>query len=121
FTKAKLGNVDSLPNGDVVGDFAESFELSPDGLKATFRIRPNQKWDARAPTNGRDADSEDAMWSYNHWAAGNARRLFLVNSISPDGPALSVNTPDKITFAINLAFSSPPLMTLLAGNTFLSI
>src|SRR6478735_6314259 len=42
FTKAKVGSVDSLPTGEVVGDFAESFELSPDGLKATFKIRPNR-------------------------------------------------------------------------------
>ncbi|HLF78866.1 MAG TPA: ABC transporter substrate-binding protein [Dehalococcoidia bacterium] len=120
-TKAKVGNVDALPNGDVVGDFAESFEISPDGLKATFKIRPNMKWDPRAPTNGRIADSEDALWSYNHWAAGNARRQFLVNSISPDGPVLSVNTPDKNTFVMNLAFPWAPLMPLLAGNPFPSI
>lgn len=120
-TKSKVGNVDSLPTGEVVGDFAETFELSPDGLKATFKIRPNQKWDPRAPTNGRVADSEDAMWSYNHWAAGNARRLFLVNSINPDAPVTSVSTPDKNTFVMNLAFPWAPLFPLLAGNPFPSI
>jgi ABC-type transport system substrate-binding protein len=59
FVKGKLGTVDNLPTGISEGDFAESWEQSPDGLKVTFRVRPGIKWDPRAPTNGRIADSQD--------------------------------------------------------------
>jgi peptide/nickel transport system substrate-binding protein len=118
FVKSKLGSVANLPNGSVEGDFAESFEVSPDGLRATFKVRPGVKWDPRPPTNGRIADSGDMVWSYNHWAAGNARRQFLVNSINPDAPVLSVATPDKNTFVMNLAFPYAPMLNLLAVNPY---
>jgi peptide/nickel transport system substrate-binding protein len=118
FVKSKLGTGDGLPNGSVEGDFADSFEVSPDGLKATFKVRPNTKWDPRAPTNGRIADSGDMLWSYEHWAAGNARRSFLVNKINADAPVTNVSTPDKNTFVMDLAFPYAPLLNLLAVNPF---
>ncbi len=116
--KGKLGTVDALPNGSVEGDFAESFEVSPDGLTATFKVRQGQKWDARAPTNGRLADADDLKWSWDHWATGNSRRSLLINSVNPDVPVTSWSNPDKSTFVVKLAFPYGPMMTLLAVNPF---
>jgi ABC-type transport system substrate-binding protein len=38
---------------NVVGDAAASWEVSPDGLQVTYKVRPGLKLDPRAPTNGR--------------------------------------------------------------------
>ena len=116
--KSKLGTVDELPNGTVEGDFCETFEVSPDGLTVTFKVRPNTKWDTRAPTNGRIADSQDVLYSYNRWAATNPRRSFLNNAVNADAPVTSVTAPDKNTFVMKLMFPYAPLMPLLAVNPF---
>jgi hypothetical protein len=36
----------------VEGETATSYELSPDKLTLTLKLRQNMKWDSRAPTNG---------------------------------------------------------------------
>src|SRR5437588_2642623 len=38
--KSKLGTFANAPDGSVEGDAASSWELSPDGLQVTFKMRP---------------------------------------------------------------------------------
>ncbi len=118
FVKSKLGTVDALPTGDVEGDFAESFELSPDGLTLTFKVRPGITWAAEAPTNGRTADATDMAFSYNRWADANPRRSLLVNDVDPNSPVTGVEAPDAETMIMHLAFPYSPLLPLLAVNPF---
>src|SRR3546814_17899402 len=54
---------------DQVGDLAESWEISPDKLQITFKLRPGPKWDARPPTNGRAVDASDVAYSWQEWSA----------------------------------------------------
>jgi len=41
-------------NGKVTGDLAESFEISPDGLVYTFKLRPNIVWHDGHPFSAED-------------------------------------------------------------------
>lgn len=40
--------------GEIVGDLARSWEISPDGLRYTFRIRPNARWHDGIPVTADD-------------------------------------------------------------------
>jgi ABC-type transport system substrate-binding protein len=51
---------------EVIPD-AASWEISPDGLTYTFKLRPNLKFDPRPPTNGRIMNSADVKWSWEHY------------------------------------------------------
>ena len=46
-------------NFDIEPDFAESWEVSPDGLTITMKLRANAKWHNKAPVNGRAVDASD--------------------------------------------------------------
>ena len=48
------------------GDIAQGWELSEGGLRMVVKLRPDLKWDARAPTNGRTLDAaRDVLRKYN--------------------------------------------------------
>ena len=111
--KYATGTLNGLPDGTVEPDFASSFEISADGLQVTFKIREGLKWDGRAPTSGRVADSEDVAYSWQRWAERNPRRAELSNAINPEAPVESVSTPDKSTAIFKLAFPYAPLLPLL--------
>ena len=66
--KFKPGKYPAAADGSSEGDLAESYELSPDKLSITFKIRPGMKWDSRAPTNGREIDAQDVAFSFNKFA-----------------------------------------------------
>ncbi len=46
--------------GEIVGDLAESWDISDDGLTYTFRIHQNVRWH-----DGEALTAEDIAWSYN--------------------------------------------------------
>jgi peptide/nickel transport system substrate-binding protein len=92
--------------GEPTGDAAERWEISPDGLKITFKIRGNLGTDPRPPTNSRNLDAADVLSSWNRWASVSTLRGDILNSINPGAPITSVETPDNSTFVVNLAFPS---------------
>src|SRR3954469_548318 len=71
---------------NTVGDAASSWEVSPDGLQVTYKVRPNLKLDSRAPTNGRAVTSADFKFSFDRYAAKGVNRTVLFNASSPEGP-----------------------------------
>src|SRR4051794_32858937 len=50
-------------------ELAESWELSPDKLQLTLKIRADAKLDPRAPTNGRAMDAQDIEFTWKRWEA----------------------------------------------------
>jgi peptide/nickel transport system substrate-binding protein len=108
--KYTIGTRDGLPDGTVEGDFADSYETSPDGLSVTFKLRPDLKFDTRPPTNGRVATSEDVKFSWDRWVAGHAKGGDLSAERNPDAPVLSLSTPDATTVVMNLAYPFAPLL-----------
>jgi peptide/nickel transport system substrate-binding protein len=116
------GKYPNTPKGDVTGDFAESWELSPDKLTMTMKLRQNNKWDSRAPTNGRFTDSSDVMWTWNKVrTVGNYKNDLLYDAkVAPDAPIESISAPDANTITIKLKKPSTALLLTLAGwrNSF---
>ena len=102
----------ALPTVDP--DAAASWEVSPDGLTYTFRVRPNQKYDPRPPTSGRTLNSADIKYSWDRYEELNPFRNFLANRADPFAPVGSVSTPDPETAVFNLAFPYSPFLSLLA-------
>src|SRR5688500_17623189 len=78
--KPEVGYMKSALTGSVVGDAVESYELSPDKLQMTMKLRPN-KWHSIAPVNGRAVDAEDIVFTYNRLAALGTNRAFYVGSL----------------------------------------
>ena len=119
FSLAKYPNA---PAGEVTGDFAESWELSPDKLTLTMKLRQNNKWDSRAPTSGRVADSSDVMYTWNKLKAiGNYKNdIYYDAKVAPDAPVESITAPDASTIVIKLKKPNTALLPTLAGwrNSF---
>ncbi|HLF79345.1 MAG TPA: ABC transporter substrate-binding protein, partial [Dehalococcoidia bacterium] len=100
----KIGTVDSPPDGSAEPDIGTSWEMSPDGLQWTFKVRQGMKLDQRAPTNGRALNVDDIKWSWDRFAAVSASRSQLVNAVVPDAPVTGVTFPDASTAVFKLAF-----------------
>jgi ABC-type transport system substrate-binding protein len=64
----------------VEGETAASYEVSPDKLTVTMKLRQGMKWDSRAPTNGRVIDTDDVLFSWKKFSEVNASGVNLANS-----------------------------------------
>ena len=102
-------------------DAATSWEVAPDGLSATYKLRPNLKFDPRPPTNGKVMTSADVKYSWELFESKAVARANLANSASPDAPILSIATPDANTVTFKLAFRYAPLNPMLAFNRHMYI
>ncbi len=87
---------------DLSPDLAESWELSPDGLQITMKLRANAKWHNNAPVNGRAADSSDVVYSCTRYAASAPLRALVANAANPTAPVLGVSATDAKTVVIKL-------------------
>jgi ABC-type transport system substrate-binding protein len=116
-TRQTLGTHNNLSQGEVEGEFADSWEMSADGLTVTYKVRP-ATFDRRPPTNGRAATSADVKYSWDRFAAGGSRRQDLVNAETPDAPVLGVETPDDQTFVMKLAFPFAPLHAYMGSQFY---
>ncbi len=101
-------------SGAIVGDAAESWEVSDDGLTYTFKMRPGMTWDERAPTSGREMTSEDVIQSWEKFADGSAYRGELVHSVKETAPVESVEAIDDHTVQFNLAFPDGIFLPVLS-------
>jgi ABC-type transport system substrate-binding protein len=105
-------------DGDrVEGEAAASYELSPDKLTLTLKLRQGMKWDARAPTNARLLDSQDVLFSWNKFKTQNASAANIAYDAqrSPGAAVETVSAPDAQTVIMKLNKPDPALLTLLAG------
>ena len=98
----------------ITGDAFESWEISPEGLQISLKLRPNHKFDPRPPTNGRAMTVEDVKWSWDRSVASSAVMAEVLNEKGDAGPLLSLNTPDSRTAVIKLAFPYGGITELLA-------
>ena len=105
-----------LPDGGSEGDFAQSFEVSPDKLQITFKLRPGVKWDSRAPTSGRLADSQDVLTSWKRYTALNpsASDLAYDAAKAPGSAVESVTAPDAQTVVLKMKQPDSSVVPLLS-------
>jgi ABC-type transport system substrate-binding protein len=103
-----------LPLTTVEGEALASYEVSPDGLTITGKLRPDIAYDPRPPTNGRKMTIDDVKFSWEKIKALGKARGTLSNEVSPTAPITSITTPDDKTVLIKLAFPSPSILPNLA-------
>ncbi len=95
-------------------NLAESYEVSPDKLQITFKLRPNAKFDPRPPTNARVATAEDIAFSWKMYEASASRRADVANSVNPSAPILSMTASDSQTLVLKTAFPDSTVLSLIA-------
>ena len=53
------------PEFPFIGQLAESWDISPDGLTYTFHIRRGVHWHNKAPMNGRELTADDIVYNFH--------------------------------------------------------
>jgi ABC-type transport system substrate-binding protein len=115
----KAAKYPETPAGDVEADGAESWEMSPDGLTFTFKLRGNLKLDPRPPTSGRLLNAQDVVFSADKFKATGVSRGEFFNSLSPNSPVDSVTAPDARTVIVKMAFPMANMMSRFAFQRYL--
>lgn len=118
--KFKSGIIQAA-TGEIESDLAESWEISGDKLQITFKLRPGVKLDSRAPTNGREVDSGDVLFTANKVKELSTFRGQLFYDASPLAPIASMSAPDRRTVVVKLQTPDSLIMALLANSRNLSI
>ena len=85
---------------------AQAWDISPDGLTYTFKLRPNVKWH-----DGQPFTSADVSYTI----------LEVLKKVHPRGrtafaKVTAVETPDPLTAVIKLSQPAPPMLTALASS-----
>jgi ABC-type transport system substrate-binding protein len=101
------------PNGTIEGDLAESWELSPDKLTLTAKLEPNAGFAPVAPVNGRLADAQDVVFSWQRLQKEGIGRTELSNALNPQAPILSIEAPDSKTVVIKMKEPNVTIFSLL--------
>lgn len=118
--KFKPGNM-TAPVGEIEGDLAEAWEVAPDGMQITLRLRPDARLDPRAPTNGRAVDVEDVLFSWKKFTEVSGFRGDLHNGTNSGAPIESMTAPDGRTIVVKLAYPDSMTLPLLASAGHLTI
>lgn len=115
-TLVKYGKaVGALPGPETItGDAAESWEVSPDGLTVTFKLRANHTFDPRPPTSGRAMTTADVKYSFERTASISPVSGDLIKKQGSDGPVESLSTPDDKTIVLKLTQPYGPINEMLA-------
>jgi ABC-type transport system substrate-binding protein len=116
----KIGTVADPPDGSVEGDVAASWEMSPDGTTVTMKLRPNMKFDQRAPTNGRNLTVDDVRWSWDKISTLSPDRGNWSNKVASSGPIDSFQFPDSSTIVAKLAFPMGTILRKFAGVFYIA-
>jgi peptide/nickel transport system substrate-binding protein len=98
-------DVDTL---EIVPDLAESWEISPDGLTYTFRLRDDVRWQNVAPVNGRPFTSDDVVATFEAVKQTPAQYAWML------APVTSITAPDPHTAVFTLDRPYAPLLEYLA-------
>jgi peptide/nickel transport system substrate-binding protein len=102
--------------GEMVGDFARSWEWSPDGLQIVMKLRPGVKFHNKPPVNGRAVTIEDVAFSWDRFSRVSATRSAVVNSVNPDAPIVAFSTPDAETVVLRLKEPITYVPSLFGGT-----
>lgn len=97
----------------IEADLAQALpEISADGLTLTFKIRPEAKWQNRAPVNARVVTSEDVKTSFERIKALGVKSPRAGNYTNVD----SITTPDPQTVQFKLKSPQPDLLSAMADQ-----
>ena len=119
--KYKLGTRTNRPAGDVEGDAAASWEITPEGLQLIMKLRPNMKFDSRPPTSGKNLTAADVLFSWDKYSSLAGTRGVLAASAGAGGPITSLSGIDDQTIELKMAYAYAPLLPMLAYHWYLVI
>lgn len=94
---------------EIVPELATQWESSPDGLTASFKIRPGVKWHNVAPLNGRAFTAGDVKFAYERYAKDGVHKSYFNNM-------KTIEAPDDQTLKITLSRPQPDFIIPLAGR-----
>jgi peptide/nickel transport system substrate-binding protein len=103
-------------------DVAESYEVTPDHLQWTFKLRPDVKFHNKPPLNGRLLVAEDVVATYRRFIEGSgpqpqpARYAMILGELID-----SVEAPDEQTVVFKMKVPYPPFLTTIASAQYLWI
>ena len=95
------GHLASSP-GKLRGDMAESWEVSPDKLTFTLKLRKGVTFHNKPPVNGRQVEMDDVIFSWERYSELSPFAQLASNAASPDAPILSVTPTDDSTIVVKL-------------------
>lgn len=96
---------------EIVGDLAESWEVSSDGVTYTFKLRDNVKWH-----DGKDLTADDVVYSLSRYMdpdTKTARSGLFRNYTLPPAEG-GIKKIDDLTFEMKLQFSTGAFMSFFA-------
>jgi peptide/nickel transport system substrate-binding protein len=100
------------PNSfQVIGDLAEKWDVSSDGLTYTFHLRDNAKWHNLPPLNGRKVTADDVLYSYNRFVKDGVQKTAL-------GAVKDVKAADASTVSFTLKNADATFENLIASPIF---
>lgn len=101
-------------DGSIEGDLAESWELSPDNLTLTIKLYPEAGFPPIPPVEGRMADAEDVLYSWERMKEVGQLAGELSNEVSPAAPIMSIEAPDSNTIVMQMAHPDVAVFANLA-------
>jgi ABC-type transport system substrate-binding protein len=110
----KPGTFADAPTGEVDGEIAQSWEVTPDAMQLTMKLRNGNKFDSRPPTNSRVVNTGDVKWSWERYLALSPGRMSFANELHPDAPVKSMEFPDANTVVVKLAFPMGAITKMFA-------
>ncbi len=110
---SELGGTPGAPSKDIEVGLAQSWEVTPDGLTYTFKLRPNAKWINVAPLNGRAFTAEDVVYSYQRYAStgiwqSNFDAMAKIEAVNPLTVKVTLKRPSP-DFIVPLAEQNNPI------------
>jgi peptide/nickel transport system substrate-binding protein len=103
-------------DGTIEGDFAASWEISPDKLTITATIDPGVGTPAIPPLNGRVMNAEDVVFSWELLKKQAIYRAELANEVNPAAPIMSITAPNERTVVIKLKEPDATVLPLLSTD-----
>jgi len=97
---------------ELAPNLATSWEISPDGLTYTFKLRQGVKWHNLPPVNGREFTSADVKYSLERMIDPKTKSPLAAYVAS----IANIETPDKYTVVIKTRVIDPGLLWSLAGG-----
>jgi ABC-type transport system substrate-binding protein len=112
----KLGRYPQIFDGTSRPEAAESWELSPDKLTLTFKLRKDMKFDRRPPTDGRLMDADDVVWSWNKYIKNNpGARSLAYDNTNKAAAVSSIQAPDKNTIVFKMDHPDASILPLFSA------
>lgn len=121
--ESELGGTPGSPAKDIEGGLAQSWEVTPDGLTYSFKLRTNAKWINLPPLNGRAFTATDVVYSYQRYATtgiwkSNFDVVAKMEAVDPTTVKITLKRPSP-DFIVPLAEQNNPIQPkeLVDNNT----